>query len=195
MNSNPPGAGKSSFDLIDSKELFSVMGIKKGDILVDLGCGIGNYSLAASEYVGSDGKVYAVDLWEQGIETLKQTIFAKGIKTITPIITDMGSDLPLGEDSADLCLMATVFHDLLRAGVHERALAETRRVLKKNGQFVVVEFKKREGPPGPPMHIRISSRELAKTLGMHGFRQTTTRELGQYHYVSLFTCKNDMRDR
>lgn len=39
MSSNPPGARKSSFDLIDSKKLFSEMGMKKGDIFLDLGCG------------------------------------------------------------------------------------------------------------------------------------------------------------
>jgi len=170
------------------------MGIKKGNILVDLGCGIGNYSVAASEYVGSDGKVYAVDLWKPGIEALKQALIAKRIKTITPIIANVGKDLPLRKDSVDLCLMATVFHDLLRTGVHEGALAETGRVLRSSGQLVIVEFKKREGPPGPPMHIRISRQDLAETLDKNGFHQTATREIGPYHYVSLFTCKDGMGD-
>ncbi len=189
MNSTPPGAGKSSFDLIDSKKLFSVMGIKKGDILVDLGCGIGNYSIAASEYVGTTGKIYAVDLWKPGIEALKQTLTAKRINTITPIMANVGEDLPLAKESVDLCLMATVFHDLLRTGVHEGALAETKRLLKSSGQLVIVEFKKIEGPPGPPIHIRISSQDLTKTLGAHGFHQTAAEEIGPYHYVSFFTCK------
>jgi ubiquinone/menaquinone biosynthesis C-methylase UbiE len=194
MNSTPPGAGKSSFDLIDSKKLFSVMGIKKGDILVDLGCGIGNYSIAASEYVGTTGKVYAVDLWKPGIEALKQTLTAKRINTITPIMANVGEDLPLAKESVDLCLMATVFHDLLRTGVHEGALAETKRLLKSSGQLVIVEFKKIEGPPGPPIHIRISSQDLTKTLGVHDFHQTASEEIGPYHYVSLFTCKADTDD-
>jgi ubiquinone/menaquinone biosynthesis C-methylase UbiE len=189
MNSIPPGAGKSSFDLIDSKKLFSVMGIKKGDILVDLGCGIGNYSIAASEYVGNTGKVYAVDLWKPGIEALKQTLTAKRIDTITPIMANVGEDLPLAKESVDLCLMATVFHDLLRTGVHEGALAETKRLLKSSGQLAIVEFKKIEGPPGPPIHIRISSQDLTKTLGANGFHQTASEEIGPYHYVSFFTCK------
>ena len=194
MNSTPPGAGKSSFDLIDSKKLFSVMGIKKGDILVDLGCGIGNYSIAASEYVGTTGKVYAVDLWKPGIEALKQTLTAKRINTITPIVANVGKEIPLAKESVDLCLMSTVFHDLLRTGVQEGALAETKRVLKSSGQLVIVEFKKIEGPPGPPIHIRISSQNLTKTLGMHGFHQTASEEIGPYHYVSLFTCKADTGD-
>jgi ubiquinone/menaquinone biosynthesis C-methylase UbiE len=194
MNSKPPGAGKSSFDLIDSKRLFSGMGLKKGDIFLDLGCGIGSYSIAASEYVGNNGRVYAVDLWKPGIDILKQTLIAERIKTVMPIVADMGKNLPLDEDSVDLCLMATVFHDLLQAGVHEQALVETRRVLKKDAQLAIVEFKKREEPPGPPMHIRISTQDLEKTLDRYGFHQIATREIGPYHYVSLFACGNEKTD-
>jgi ubiquinone/menaquinone biosynthesis C-methylase UbiE len=191
MSSNPPGAGKSSFDLIDAQELFSTMGIRKGDVFLDLGCGIGNYSIAASEYLGSNGIIYAIDLWGGGMDILKQTIAEKRIETIRPIVADLGKHLPVEKNSVDVCLMATVFHDLLRSKAHEVALMETKRVLKKDGQLVIVEFKKREGPPGPPMHIRISAQDLATTLNTSGFHQKTTREIGPYHYLSIFSSKDE----
>jgi len=70
-NATPIGAGKSSFELIDSTRLFRELNLKPGMTILDLACGKGAYSLAASERVGAGGSVYAVDLWEDGIAQLK----------------------------------------------------------------------------------------------------------------------------
>jgi protein-L-isoaspartate O-methyltransferase len=60
----PTGAGKSSFGLIDTAKFFSELDLQKGVTFLDVACGWGAYSLAASDIVGKDGQVYAVDLWE-----------------------------------------------------------------------------------------------------------------------------------
>jgi protein-L-isoaspartate O-methyltransferase len=70
----PIGAGKSSFELIDSTRLFIELNLKPGMTILDLACGKGAYSLVASERVGAGGSVYAVDLWEDGIAQLKLEI-------------------------------------------------------------------------------------------------------------------------
>jgi cyclopropane fatty-acyl-phospholipid synthase-like methyltransferase len=70
-NATPIGAGKSSFELIDSTQLFRELNLKPGMTILDLACGKGAYSLVASEKVGAGGSVYAVDLWEDGIAQLK----------------------------------------------------------------------------------------------------------------------------
>ena len=48
----PTGAGKSSFELIDSTLLFRELDLKPGVTVLDLACGKGAYTLAASEKVG-----------------------------------------------------------------------------------------------------------------------------------------------
>lgn len=68
---NPKGAGKSSFERIDSARFFRELDLKKGITFLDLACGRGTYSLAVSEIIGPAGRVYAVDLWEEGILGLK----------------------------------------------------------------------------------------------------------------------------
>ena len=188
MNSKPLGAGKNSFDLIDSTGLFSEIALKKGHIFLDLGCGIGNYSISASEYVGSNGVIYAIDAWKDGIETLRKTAAARGLKNIRPILADVSKNIPLEQGSVDMCLMATMFHDLVHADIHKTALKEVRRVLKNDGKLAILEFKKIDGPPGPPKNIRISSGELANMLIFHDFHQTMTTEIGPYNYLSLFSC-------
>ncbi len=46
--------------------------IKNGQVVADLGCGSGYYTLALAELVGSEGKVYAVDLDKKCIQALEK---------------------------------------------------------------------------------------------------------------------------
>lgn len=186
MKADPPGAGKSSFDLIDGKRLFSQIGLKEGSVFLDLGCGKGNYSMAALKYVGSRGIIYAADLWKEGIEALKEAVVEKGIENIRVIETDVSKRLPIEKGTIDVCLLATVFHDLVRSHVHRGTLEEVKRVLKANGTLAVVEFKKIEGSPGPPMDIRLSHDELAALFYPYGLHNIKTMEIGTYHYLSIF---------
>ncbi len=48
--------------------------VKKGQIVADLGCGRGYYTLALAELVGPEGKVYAVDLDTKNIQVLKKKV-------------------------------------------------------------------------------------------------------------------------
>ena len=72
----PTGAGKNSFGLIDTAKFFQELDLKKGTTFLDVASGWGAYSLAASDIVGKDGQVYAVDLWEEGISSLRKIITA-----------------------------------------------------------------------------------------------------------------------
>jgi hypothetical protein len=57
--------------------------------------------------------------------------------------------------------------------------------LKTGGILAVVEFKKIEGPPGPPMDIRITSEEVRQYGLPHGLVPVKTVEVGPYHYLTL----------
>ena len=63
MHHTPIAAGGSSFDLIDSKKLFTEIQLEPGMTFLDVACGYGFYSIAASKYVGEAGIVY---LWIYG---------------------------------------------------------------------------------------------------------------------------------
>jgi predicted methyltransferase len=56
--------------------------IKKGQVVADLGCGSGYYTLPVSEIVGSEGKVYAVDLGKKSVRTLKKKADKRGNRNI-----------------------------------------------------------------------------------------------------------------
>jgi ubiquinone/menaquinone biosynthesis C-methylase UbiE len=183
----PPGAGHSSFGLLDAARLLGELNLKSGLTFLDLGCGEGNYTLALADQIGPAGLIYALDLWEPGLEALKQKAAAAGYKNIRTLQVNIGQTLPLEAGSIDYALMATVLHDLVEFHMGDAALKEAARVLKPGGTLAIVEFKKVEGPPGPPLHIRLAPDEVEKMAAPFGFKKTRLAEVGPYNYLVLFT--------
>jgi len=178
----PPGAGKSSYDLIDPGTLWAELNLPPGITFLDLGCGQGNYALAAADRVGPTGVVYAVDLWEEGIADLKERAARANHK---PLVAPAGQ-VPIASLSVDVGFMATVLHDLVEAGTAAGALAEVARVLKPGGLLAIVEFDKIDGPPGPPRHIRLDPAEVEALVAPYGFARQKTVKLGPYNYLITF---------
>ncbi len=56
--------------------------VKKGQVVADLGCGSGYYTLPLAELVGPEGKVYAVDLGKTSIRTLEKRAGKGGYRNI-----------------------------------------------------------------------------------------------------------------
>ena len=183
----PTGAGKSSFGLIDTAKFFQELDLKKDIAFLDVACGRGAYTLAAAEVIGNNGRIYAVDLWEEGISILRKEAAAKGIHNISTFVSDVAHHIPVVDDSVDVCLMATVLHDLVADQVDQPVLKEIVRVIKSMGTLAIVEFHKKEGPPGPPKPVRLSPEEVDQMLAAHGFQQKRHTEIGPENYLQIFT--------
>ena len=108
------------------------------------------------------------------------------IRNIHPRVADVSRHIAIEKESVDVCLMAMVLHDLFRDGTGEGTLREVQRVLKPMGILALVEFKKIEGPPGPPIDVRISPEQLEAILTPYGFRFKKTTDIGIVRYLSIF---------
>ena len=62
-------------------------------------------------------------------------------------------------------------------------MEEITRVLKPSGKFCVIEFKKIEDSPGPPLNIRLSPEETERVVVRHGFVRERIVDVGPYHYL------------
>ena len=187
MNDKPIAAGKSSFSLIDPEALFAALPLAGKTRILDAACGNGAYAVGLSKRVEPNACIYALDLWEEGIQELKIAMDAQGINNIQPILADISKTTTLSDAFIDLCLMASVLHDLIEDGVAEAAIKEITRVVKPGAELAVIEFKKMAEPPGPPENIRITPEDLEKRLAPFGFTGLETREVGPYHYLFRFT--------
>jgi len=183
---NPLGAGGSSFELIDATILFDELGLKKGDTFLDLACGRGLYTLAAAEFVGEKGRLFALDLWEEGVASLILEAARRGFANISATVGDVRDGIPIESGAVDVCLMASVLHDFVAIGADSAALDETARMLKPGGLLAVVEFKKMDGPPGPPASVRLVPEQVEKLVLPFGFTGKSFRDLGSYHYLVTY---------
>jgi ubiquinone/menaquinone biosynthesis C-methylase UbiE len=187
MDDKPIAAGKSSFDLVDREKVFPALHIQNGERFLDLACGYGHYALYASQLVGREGIVYAVDLWKEGIEFLSQKIRERDIRNIKVSVSDVSREIPVESGSIDICFIATVLHDLIQDETDTGTMKEVQRVLTAGGRLAIIEFRKMQGPPGPPVEIRLSPEELNQYISRYGFRNITTTGAGEYTYLSLFS--------
>ena len=157
-----------------------------GGSVLDLACGKGAYSLFMSERVGDQGLVYAVDLWEEGLLQLQDQISERNITNILPIHADATKETDIDDYTVDLCLMATVLHDFQEAGQTDAVQKQIKTLIKTHGRLAIVEFKKIDGPPGPPIHIRLSENEVEKIVTEYGFKKDKIVDIGAYNYVMTF---------
>ena len=102
--------------------------IKKGDSVLDYGCGPGSYSFAAAEAVGKVGIIYAADIHPIAIEKVRKKVKKNNIANIKTILTDLDTNLDAKSIDVVICF------DVMHAIADKKALLkEFYRVLKPNG--------------------------------------------------------------
>ncbi len=106
--------------------------VKKGQVVADLGCGSGYYTLALAELVGPKGKVYAVDLGRNCIRGLEKKAKKDGCHNIE-VYASSASDVSFIKDrSVDFVLANGLLCSM--ANHREATVNEIKRILKLKGQ-------------------------------------------------------------
>jgi len=103
-------------------------GLRKGQTVLDYGCGIGSFSIPAAKLVGDDGVVYALDNHPLAIKAVEKKIKKKGISNLKTILSARETGLP--DESVDIVLLYDVFQMI---SDKEKLLEELHRVLKSDG--------------------------------------------------------------
>lgn len=181
--------GRSSKEILDPNRVLSAVGLKKGDTFLDAGSGDGYMSLAASRILGEEGKVYAVDIWEESINTFKEQIEKESIRNIEAAVADITQKIPVDDESIDILYMGNVLHGFVENDEVEPVMKEIQRVIKQGGSFAVVEFKKIENSPGPPLHVRITPEDVEEIVKDYGFIVKEIEDVGTYHYAIISAKK------
>jgi protein-L-isoaspartate O-methyltransferase len=77
------------------EKVLNVLGIKQGEIIADIGAGTGFYAFRIADRVGSEGKVYAVEIEDELLDYIRNKMDKIKITNIIPIkSSDSGPNLP-----------------------------------------------------------------------------------------------------
>jgi ubiquinone/menaquinone biosynthesis C-methylase UbiE len=140
------------------------LGLSSTDIVSDIGCGIGYFTIPAAGMLDSENKVYALDTSDQMLEEVKKRMSAAGVSNIVTIKTSE-YDLKLPDESVTFALMVNVLHE-----IEDKAqfITEVRRILKAEGKIAIIEWEKENMEMGPPKDHRIGKDETAALLRSFG---------------------------
>ncbi len=116
------------------KDILIDIGIKSGDNILDFGCGPGGFITAASELIGNNGRVYALDIQPKAIEKVQKIIKKNHLSNVSTLLST--GKIELNDESIDVILLFEVIHSLEEL---DEILRELYRKLKNNGILSVYD--------------------------------------------------------
>jgi len=166
---------------IDPEAVINQLQLPVGAVVADFGCGSGYFSLPVAKKIGKDGTVFSLDILPQSLESVASRAKLLGI---TNIITNRvnleklgGSKLP--DDSMDLVILKDM---LFQNKDKSLILSEAKRVMKKTGQILIVEWDPADSSIGPERSLRISKEALLEVAQGNGLGISQELQAGDFHY-------------
>lgn len=168
----------------DPQKNIAQFGLTNGMKVVDLGAGSGFYTIESAKIVGSQGRVYAVDVQQDILNKIKNSASLSGLRNIEVIwgnIEKIGGT-KLREGIADRIILSnTLFQVPL--GDRDNLALEVKRLLKPGGKILVVDWT--AGSPLSPKTL--VPRMLAEGIFQKvGFTIEKTFDAGDHHYGIIF---------
>lgn len=138
----------------------SLLGIRPGMAVADIGAGVGYYSLKFAAKVGPQGKVFATDLQPEMLLLLRKRLEKDKVTNVEPVLGSE-TECKLPDQSIDMAVLVDVYHEFSEP---RKMLASIRRALKADGRLVLLEFRK-EDPRVPireehKMSVAVVKQEL-----------------------------------
>lgn len=149
----------------DCELLLKTLNFQPGQVVCDMGCGNGFYTLPIAKQVGAEGKVYGVDIQPEMLTLLEQRFKQEGLTNIEPILGTL-IDPKLPEHSVDAILLVDVYHEFSHP-VH--MLRAMRKSLKPEGRLILVEFRKEDPKVLIKPEHKMTKKQIMKEIPINGF--------------------------
>ncbi len=111
----------------------ALAGLKKGEVVVDLGAGAGFDCFLAAKKVGTKGRVIGVDMTHEMLEKARANTKKHGVKNVEFRLGEI-ENLPVADNSVD----AVISNCVINLSVDKpRVLGEIRRILRRGGRIAI----------------------------------------------------------
>jgi len=149
--------------------------VEDNGTLLDVGCGIGYFTVPASVLL-KNNKVIGIDIVPEILDFAKGK--AEGINNIEFKISEEYV-FPIQSDSIKYVLISNVIHEVEDVA---RYFDEVKRVLKDDGYFLIIDWAKTKMDVGPPIQDRISVDEMMQLCSSAGFKAIETIDVSPTQY-------------
>lgn len=160
--------GESREIFLHRGKILALMQLTEGMHVADVGAGTGLFTFPMSQKVGSDGRVYAVEISDGMIEHLGKEKLRRQRDNVH-VVACTERSTKLAPNSVDLVFVCDTYHHF---EYPVETLASIHDALRDKGQLVIVDFeripgKSREWTLG---HVRAGKEEVRKEIEAAGFR-------------------------
>ena len=146
-------------------EVLEKIGIRRGQTVLDFGCGYGIYTIPAAKIVGEQGRVYALDKDKDALDDLMRKAESAGLRNIERMETPGKLEIELADESVDVVLLFDVFHSFYfpQADDRRRLLGEISRIMKLSA-FLSISVWPNLVEPGTEDEIKNADFHLEKEV-------------------------------
>ena len=165
------------------EQMLDALNLKPGQVVADVGAGVGYTSVRLARRVGPTGKVYATDIQPQMIRMLKANIRTMKLeKVITPLLCT-ATETKLPDAEIDLIIMVDVYHE---CSSPIETLKGLKKALKPGGRLVLIEFRA-EDPEVPirPEH-KMTLAQARREVEAQGFAFQKNDERLPWQHIIIF---------
>jgi ubiquinone/menaquinone biosynthesis C-methylase UbiE len=143
---------------VKGERVLRKIGIRKGQKVLDFGCGSGAYTVPVARIVSEEGIVYALDRDKRALDELMQRAELEGLRNIRRMDTSGEVEIRLDDESIDVVLLYDIFwYFPLSDPRLTKLLAEVYRVSRRQALISVI-----------PKHI--NSEQLKDKMENAGFQ-------------------------
>ena len=162
--------------------VIDALGLRGGEVVADLGAGSGYFTFRIAPRVGRMGRVLAVEIQDEMLETIRQRAATLKITNVEEV-KGSETDPRLPARGVDLVLMVDVYHEL---AYPLEVMTKVRQALKAGGWVVFVEYRK-EDPKIPIKEVhKMSVDQLKKEMKAVGLTHVRTVETLPSQHIVIF---------
>jgi ubiquinone/menaquinone biosynthesis C-methylase UbiE len=168
--------------IIDREAIIRAVEARSGMQIAEFGCGaIGNFVFPLAKAVGTNGRVYAIDILKAVLENIEKKVEAENASNVKAVWSDIEvfGAAKIDPGALDRGLFVNTLYQMKK---RSEALREASRLLKKGGRLIISEWKESPSPLGPPAGSRLKRDELVMAARKIGYTELKNFDAGKFHY-------------
>lgn len=163
-------------------EVVSALKLKPGQTVFDIGAGTGYFTRRFAKAVAPSGEAVGLDIEPAMIDYMKADAKKQGAKNFEARLVNP-DDPGLAPHSADVVFVCDTLHHMDNRVGYFRKLASA---LKPNGRVIVIDFKKKPLPIGPPPKDKLARDQVVTEFSAAGYRLLRDHDFLPYQYFLEF---------
>ena len=156
------------------------VGVKRNSLVADIGSGTGYFPIRLAK-VATMGRVWGSDIEKNMVNFLNKRAKKQKFKNLFSILGTYED--PMIPEAVNFIFMVNTYHHIEKRGHYFKKLKSK---LLTNGRLVIIDFKKKDLPFGPPASMKLSRDEIVTELCKSGYKLYKEPKILEYQNLLIF---------